>query len=526
MFPRNLPAAVIGVAIGASLAACSREPAGEPFDADAVEFASCEDLTLRAFPSTTISAASSVAPGAFAPPAPELGAAPVDYAKLPAFCRVVGSIKPTPESDIGFEVWLPEEGWNGRFMQTGNGGAAGSIVYGSLAEGLARGYAVANTDTGHRGGAGDFSWATDQPEKLVDYQYRAVHELTVVGKAITEARYGVAPEKSYWNGCSTGGRQGLKEAQRYPEDYDAIVAGAPANNWSPLMALSITVQRNLGPGGLSPAKLPLLTEGALAMCDALDGVSDRVIADPSQCAFDPATLACGAGKSGDQCLAPNEVAAAKRLYAGVVNAAGETLFPGTGPASEQLWAAYASPQFAIGTSFFRQAIAKDPSWDPATFDAARDLARAEQADAGAAAAMDPDLSAFTARGGKLLMYHGTADGLIPYRNTVNYYESVVAALGTGAAGEHVRLYLVPGMSHCAGGEGASVVDWLGALEGWVERGEGPTALQAEHPAVTPGPPGAPPVQGKAFTRPVCVYPQVLRYKGSGDETVAASFECA
>ena len=520
---------LLSAAILAPLAACAPADAPNPSPAaNATQAATCEDLRLRAFPSTTIASATVVADGGFSPPvAFEFPPPAVAYTSLPAFCRVTGSIKPAADSDIRFEVWLPEQGWNGRFMQTGNGGAAGSIVYASLAEPLMRGYAVANTDTGHEGGPGDFAWAAS-PDKLVDYQYRAVHELTVAGKAITEVRYGSAPEKSYWNGCSSGGRQGLKEAQRYPEDYDAIIAGAPANNWSALMSLSISIQRDMGPDGLGADKLGLLSEGAIAACDALDGVRDRVIADSAQCTFDPASLACGGGgSSGAQCLAPNEVAAAKRIYAGVVSSSGETLFPGTGPASEQLWVAYTTPQFSIGTNYFRNVVAKDASWDPAQFDVATDLARAEQIDAGAAVAMDPDLSAFAARGGKLILYHGTADGLIPYRNTVNYYDSVVAALGSQRAGEHVRLYLVPGMGHCSGGEGAFAVDWLGALEGWTERGAAPGALAGEHPALGPNLPGAPPAApSQPFTRPVCVYPQVPRYKGSGDETAAASFECA
>jgi hypothetical protein len=356
----------------------------------------------------------------------------------------MGSIMPTAESDIGFEVWLPAENWNGKFMQTGNGGAAGVIVYGSLADALARGYAVANTDTGHRGGGGDFSWALGHPETLTDYAYRAVHELTVVGKAITTARYGKEPERSYWSGCSTGGRQGLKEAQRFPEDYDAIIAGAPASNWSALMSFSVAVQRNMtGADGLGVDKLGALKEAAIAACDAGDGVADRVIAEPAMCTFDPASTQCTTGNT-VSCLSATEVAAAKRIYAGLVDNAGKVVFPGTGPGSEPLWAAYASPQFAIGTSYFRNVVVGDQSWDPATFDVDADVARAEAQDGGAAKAMDADLSAFVARGGKLLTYHGTTDGLIPYGNSVNYHESVVAALGRDEVEDSVALYLVRG----------------------------------------------------------------------------------
>lgn len=515
-----LSAAVIGIGLNAPTGAFAQGPSepGQPL--------SCADLGALAVADTTIASAESVAAGAFTSPAPAGPGPGADYSRLPAFCRVTGSIAPSPDSDIRFELWLPDEGWNGRFMQTGNGGAAGSIVHASLADPLARGYAVANTDTGHQGAGGDFSWAVGHPEKLVDYQYRAVHELTRVGKAIAAARYGSPAEKSYFVGCSTGGRQGLKEAQRYPEDYDAIVAGAPASNWSALMALSITIQRNIGPNGLGVDKLGVLKEAAIAACDAGDGVNDRVIADPGSCGFDPASLACGSGQNG-QCLSASEVAAAKRIYAGVVGESGEVLMPGTGPGSEPLWAAYSSPQFSIGSNYFRDAVASDPSWSPAAFDADRDLARAERADGGAADAMDPDLSAFIARGGKLITYHGTTDGLIPYGNSVDYHESLIERLGADAVEESVRFYLVPGMDHCAGGEGAWAVDWLTPLERWVEDGQAPEALPAAHPVGLPGaPPAAPGNAGEPFTRPVCPYPQMARYAGSGDEHDAPNFECA
>jgi feruloyl esterase len=447
----------------------------------------------------------------------------VDFSKLPEFCRATGSIKPSPDSDIRFEVWLPAQNWNGKFLQTGNGGAAGSIVYASLADPLARGYAVANTDTGHQGGGGDFAWAAEHPEKLTDYQYRAVHELTVVGKAVTAARYGKPPAKSYWLGCSTGGRQGLKEAQKYPDDYDAIVAGAPASNWSALMSSSIVAQNALtGRRSLGVDKLGLLKEAAIAACDYTDGVVDRVVGRPAECKFDPAELQCTANRT-SMCLTPNEIAAARRVYAGVVNKAGQLLFPGTGPGSEPLWAAYASPGFSIGTSYFRNVVAHDQSWDPATFNVDTDVARAEAQDAGNAKAMDPDLSAFIAHGGKLLTYHGTTDGLIPYRNSIDYYQSVVAKLGEERTKDAVALYLVPGMDHCAGGEGAFAADWLGALEGWDATGKPPAAISGVHPAT---PPGATGPATKAFTRPVCPYPQQPKYKGGGDEADAANWQCA
>lgn len=490
----------------------------------AQQAANCTGLKSVRVPKTVVAVAERVEAGAFRPPAEPAFGPPPDYSSLPAFCRVAGTILATAESDIRFELWLPEQ-WNGKFMQTGNGGAAGSIVYDSLVEPLLRGYAVANTDTGHQGAAGDFAWAANQPQKLVDYQYRAVHELTVAGKALAAAHYGRPADRSYFVGCSTGGRQGLKEAQRYPEDYDGIVAGAPANNWSALMALSIEIQRNLGAGGLGVEKLNVLKEAAIAACDANDGVADRVITNIAACDFDPAILQCAAGETG-QCLSAAEVEAAKRIYSGVVDSAGRVVMPGTGPGSEPVWAAYASAQFAIGTNYFRNVVAKDPAWDPATFDVDRDVARLEDADNGAAKAMNPNISAFVDRGGKLIMYHGTTDGLIPYDNTVNYYESVADELGQRKTGDSVRLYLVPGMDHCSGGEGAFAVDWLTPLERWVENGESPGTLQAMHPGgsapvlVGPAPPPREP-----FTRPVCPYPQVPTYRGTGDPNDAASFDC-
>ena len=485
----------------------------------------CEDIKSIDIAYTTIATAETVAAGAFKSPAPAFPGFTADYSKLPAFCRVSGSIKPTSDSDIRFDLWLPIEGWNGRFMQTGNGVAAGSIVYGSLADPLAHGYAVANTDTGHQGMGGDFSWATGHPERFTDYAYRAEHELTVTGKAITAAFYGKSPEKSYWNGCSTGGRQGLSEAQRYPEDYDAIIAGAAASNWSPLMALSILIQNNMGPGKLGVDKLGVLRDAALAACDATDGVLDRVISNPAVCPFDPGVTQCQAGQT-EQCLSADEVTAARRIYAGVVDSQGRVRIPGTGPGSELLWGAYASPQFIIGTSYFRYVVAQDATWDPATFDVDKDLARAEQVNGGPPDAMDPDISAFIERGGKLITYHGTIDGLIPYSNSVNYFESVLATLGKDAVNDSARLYVVPGMSHCSGGDGAYAINWLAAMENWVEQGKAPTALPGTHLVPPQANAGGAPAAGNEFTRPICPYPEIPRYIGSGDINAAGNFECA
>ena len=482
----------------------------------------CSDLTALNLAQTTIALAETVPAGAFEQPPDGFSPFAADYSRLPAFCRVAGSIKPSADSDIRFELWLPATHWNGKFLQTGNGGAAGSVFYFGMAEPLTRGYAVANTDTGHRGGGGDFGWVPGHPEQLIDFQWRAVHELTRVGKTITTAHYGRAPAKSYFNGCSTGGRQGLLEAQRFPDDYDAIIAGAPANNWVLLLSLSAMIEGSLGPGKLPVEQLGMLKEAAIAACDTKDGLQDRIIDEPEKCDFDPGSLQCKDGQT-TNCLSGQAVAAARRIYAGLVSKDGEVLFPGTGPASEPTWVAYTMPGFRIGSNYYRNVVMNDPAWDPATFDVDRDLPRAEQADAGATSAMDPDLSSFIARGGKLILYHGTTDGLIPYRNTVNYYRSVVARMGADKLKGSIRFYLVPGMDHCAGGEGAWAIDYLTPLESWVEQGEAPAALPGAHPLLPFGQANAPP--GQAFTRPVCPYPQIPAYQGSGDTADAANFEC-
>ena len=511
---------------GFLLVSCSESPLEEnPANDSNITAASipmsCESLAQINFPNTILTNVETVPAGEFsAPPGGFPGFGP-DYSVLPSFCRVTGSIEPTDDSDIRFELWLPQENWNGRFMQTGNGGAAGSIVHSSLVDPLMRGYAVANTDTGHQTGGRMFGWAAEHPEKLTDFAWRAVHELTMTGKAITETHYGTRPELSYFVGCSTGGRQGLMEAQRFPYDYDAIVAGAPANNWSPLMALSIVIQTNIGEGKLAANKIGLLKEAALASCDALDGVEDRVITNIGQCNFDPASLQCD-GEVTAQCLAESEVIAAQAIYAGVADSEGQVWIPGTGPASEPLWAAYTSPGFMIGTNFFQDIVFEDEEWDSSTFDADSDMQTAN--DAGMdLIAMDPDLSEYFSHGGKLITYHGTTDGLIPYGNTVNYFEDVLETVGEDAVNESARFYLVHGMDHCAGGDGAHAIDWLSALESWVEDGQAPGVLAGTHPAPPPGAPGS--ENAETFSRPICPYPEVTTYNGSGDATLAENFSC-
>ena len=474
--------------------------------------ATCESLQALALPETTILSAALVPEGPFTPPIP--ASATATPIPMTAACRVVGRVRPA----VNFEVWMPVSGWNGKFQGVGGGGFAGVISYGAMATALRRGYATASTDTGHATPGG--SWAMGHPELVIDFGYRAVHEMTVKAKAIVEAFYGTGPRRSYFVGCSTGGRQGLMEAQRYPSDYDGIVAGAPANYWTRMPAGNLNAAAatlNDDATRLPAAALAALNTGALAACDARDGVTDGLIENPQRCSFDPASLQC-VGTSNDSCLTPAQVGAARRIYGPAVNPrTKEEIFPGMPPGSELTWGALTGgPQpFAIALDFFRYFVFADPNWDWRTMDFDQAVAAADQKVGAVLNAVDPDLSGFKARGGKLLMYHGWNDQLISPQNSVNYYGSVSKAMGASATGEFARLFMAPGMLHCVGGPGPNAFDAVGALEQWVEQGQAPAQIIASHSS-----------NGAVDrTRPLCPYPQVATYTGSGSIDEAASFVC-
>ena len=502
--------ALLGVAACASGDEAQVRAADTPPPAGGI----CADIAKLSLPDTTVTAAELVPAGSPASAQSAAGPSTQSAAALPEHCRVTATIRPTADSQIKFELWMPARGWNGKFMGTGNGGALGAILRGSLSEPLARGYAVANTDTGHESGPGDFSWAAGHPEKLVDNAWRGVHLMTVQSKAIAAAYYGAKPKLSYWYGCSTGGRQGLKEVQRFPEDYDGVIAGAPAANWDALNTHSVMGQLAMTqpPDALTAPKLRVLQEAAIKACDAADGVADRVITNPAVCRFDPSVTQC-AGADASTCLTAGQVAAARRMYAGVVDpATGKSVYPGTPPASETSWAAFGSG-FSIGESYYRHVVKRDPNWKAADFRYA-DLIEAQKLDAGMMTAMAPDIRSFTRRGGKLILWHGWADGVITPFNTVNYYGSVAASLGS-PAGQSVRLFMAPGVGHCSGGEGPGTVDWIAALEQWVEHGKAPETMIASK--ALPG--------GASRTRPLCAHPKVAKYSGSGSTDDAANFAC-
>ena len=484
--------------------------------------ASCESLRTLGLPHTAIATATLVPAGPFqAPgtPAP----APV---MLPEHCRVAATLTPSSDSRIEMEVWMPADNWNGKFEAVGNGGWAGVITYvgpqaipRNMAFALAEGYATASTDTGHVNDGTQGRFAVGHPEKLTDFAYRAVHEMTLASKAIIAAFYGTGPRLSYWNGCSTGGRQALIEAQRFPEDFDGIVAGAPANFWTHLTAGIVAAAQATHqgqPGNVPMDKLRLLHDSVVRACDALDGVRDGLLQDPTRCSFDVKQLACK-GSDIASCLTPAQVAAAQDMYGGTKRSQSqEQVYPGLAFGSELGWDPVNGLQpLPIAESYFKDVVLQDSSWDYTRFNVDRDVAKADAAHAALMNATDPNLRPFFARGGKLIQYHGWNDQQISPFNSVNYYKSVEAKLGRDEVGKSYRLFMAPGMMHCGGGDGPNQFNAMAALERWREANVAPTQILATHVA-----------NGAVDNaRPLCPYPQVAVYNGAGSAKDAASFTC-
>ena len=479
----------------------------------------CESLSGMSLTKAKVTSASVVAAGAFVPPTTGgRGGGAGNFASLPAFCRVAATLKPTSDSDIKVELWLPQEGWNGKFEAVGNGGWAGSIPYAAIAAAMRAGYAAAGTDTGHTGNNAEFAFG--HPEKVIDFAYRSIHEMTVHAKAILAEHYGSPAKFSYYNGCSQGGRQGLAEAQRYATDFNGIIVGASAIDQMRMhgarTALNVLV--NKSPDAvIPPTKYSMINKAVLNACDALDGVTDGVIEEPTKCKFDYATLLCKAGDSGD-CLTKGQVESAKIMTSPLKDPkTGKTLFDGyLLPGSELGWATLGGPApLGLSISGLQNIVFGDRSWDYHTIELTADVNRAVKSDKGATATSSPDLQRFFDRGGKLLMYHGWSDPQVTPMNSVSYYKDVVDFLGKGVAGKSIALFMVPGMNHCSGGPGTDTFDKVKVIEDWVERGMAPTKIIASHQT-----------NGTVDkTRPLCPYPQVAKYNGSGDTNDAANFSC-
>jgi len=467
---------------------------------------SCESLVGLAVPAASITRTAVVPAGA------------TPFKTPRAFCRVLVTMTPTSDSVIKLEVWLPVDGWNGKFLAVGNGDAAGVISYAAMTDAVGRGYATSSTDTGHVGNSMEF--ALGHRERYVDFGYRSLHEMTLKAKAIIEAFYGTQPQLSYWSGCSQGGRQGITEAARYPSDYDAIIAGAAAIEHMQLhaarIALNVFVHRSAN-SYIPPEKYPVIHRAALNACDALDGVKDGLIEDPARCRFDPHVLECKGG-DGPSCLTPAQVETARGMYAPIKEpSTGSVISPALlQPGSELGWARLAGPEpLRNAVEPFKYVVFNNPKWDWHAFSLATDLPRALQVDNGIINFTDPNLEPFFDRGGKLLMYHGWADPQVTPLSSIRYFTDVLKSVGESTRRKFIQLYMEPGVNHCRGGEGPDTFDVVGALEEWVKTGNAPARIIASH--------------STEFTvdrtRPLCPYPQVAAYKGTGSIDSAGNFRC-
>ncbi len=509
---RGLPQG--GPAAGAGRGAAAGPPPvpPKPLIANAKPVRSCESLAALALPNTTVESAG------------------VDPSN-PGICRVTAVTTHPPAGDkVKIWIGLPTSNWNGRFMGTGGGGFSGGNA-GGVNQPVAQGFAAGATDTGHEGGSGSFALGADGRlnwQSIRDNGHVGIHEMTVTGKALTEAMYGVAPRYSYFNGCSTGGRQGLMEAQRYPQDYNGIVSGAPAINWPKLMMQSLwgSVVMKEASNPVPQCKLAAATAAAVAACDAIDGVKDGVLENPKSCTFDPKSLV---GTSAGECGAFTQADAdvIRKLWQGPAKEDGSFLWYG------MPWGADLSPlagtrgtplqpqAFTFSLDWLKYFITQNPQFDwttitPAAYQRLWDQSLEQY---GQVIGTDnPDLTEFRNRGGKEIVWHGLADQLITADGTIDYYKRVQQQMGgPQKTSEFIRLFLAPGVGHCGGGAGPAPAGQLEALLAWVEDGKAPETLTANRRD-----------QSGAVTRsrPLCQYPLVAKYKGAGSTDDAASFVCS
>jgi hypothetical protein len=473
---------------------------------------SCESLATLALPNTTIESAA-VDPNS------------------PGVCRITAVTTHPPMNDkVRMWVAIPTANWNGRFLGTGGGGFAGGNATGVVAP-AAAGYAAGATDTGHEGGSGSFAMDANGRlnwQSIRNNAHVGIHEMTETGKALTQAMYGVAPKYSYFNGCSTGGRQGLMEAQRYPQDYNGILSGAPAINWNRFHVQHLwgPVVMNAANNPVPSCKLAAATAAAIGACDTIDGVKDGVIEDPKRCSYDPKSLV---GTSAADCgsFTQADVNVIRKLWEGPRREDGSFLWYGLprGADLNALWTSRGTPlrpqPFGISMDWFRYFLTQDPKFDGNTVtpSAYERFWEQSQEQYGIVIGTDnPDLTAFRDRGGKALVWHGWADQLISAEGTVDYYTRVQQQMGGAKkASEFIRLFMAPGVAHCGGGAGPAPTGQLEALLAWVEEGKAPERLLATRRD-----------QGGTVTRsrPVCAYPLVAKYKGSGSTDDAANFTCS
>jgi feruloyl esterase len=478
----------------------------------------CDGLKALSTPRVTVMAADVVPAGVFVPPAQpgpgRAAAAPNALTPppepIPQHCRVKLTFKPTSDSNIYSELWMPTDNWNGKLLVVGNGGFAGSIQgYGDMQVALRLGYAAAATDTGHNAADGpNGMFALRHPEKIVDFAYRALHLTTVESKRLIKDFYSREAQFSYYKGCSTGGRQGVMAAIRYPEDYDGIIAGALANRHIHMHTAGSARQIELARHpemAISPEKAQLVSEAVMNKCDALH---EGFLNNPDQCRFDFSTLLCKGAES-NECLTPPQLKAVETFYGGVKNRKGEVIFAGQ-VLGNPLPPQRSNPDLTVSDTVRIWAF-QNPNYDWKTFDLDRDMPIIDRK-IGFVDATDPDLRQFRAHGGRLLLYAGWADTGITPKNTVEYYQSVVKYIGNAQSSDFARLFMVPGMGHCRGGAGPDTFDTIGTLSQWREKGATPWSI----PAVN---------KTSGLSRPLCPYPQYAKYKGTGDLKDAANWVC-
>jgi len=487
----------------------------------------CESIRTMSTAQTTVMSADVVPAGVFTPPPPPVprggGAPPAAAGRgraggapaappqpIPEHCRVKLTLKPTSDSNIYSELWMPTDNWNGKLLVVGNGGFAGSIQgYGDMQIALRLGYATAATDTGHNAADGpNGMFALGHPEKIVDFAYRALHDTTVESKRLIKTMYSRNVQESYYKGCSTGGRMGVMAAQRYPDDYDGIIAGALANRHIHMhtagFARSVVLARNPDMA-ISPEKAKFVSDAVMNKCDTLH---EGFLNNPKQCTFDFSSLACK-GPETDQCLTPAQVKTVDMFYGGLKNSKGEVIFAGQtlgNPLTPQRSNQNINVIDTVRIWAFQN---KDYDWH--TFDLDRDMPIIDQK-IGFVDATDPDLKKFKAHGGKLLLYAGWADTTISPVNTVGYYESVVKKMGAKETKDFAELFMVPGMSHCRGGDGPDSFDTIGTMEKWREKGQTPATIPAKN-------------ERSGLTRSLCAYPQYAKYSGTGDVKDGANWTC-
>jgi feruloyl esterase len=483
--------------------------------ATAAAAAPCEALKASSIANVTIVSAELVPAGPFVQPggrAGGRGVAPTEAAApIPAHCRVRLVLKPSSDSNINAELWLPAADWNGKFLAVGNGGFGGSIQgYGEMQVAIRRGYATAGNDTGHSDADGPGGmFGLGHPEKIVDFSHRAVHEMTATSKRLIDQFYGKAPQFSYFKGCSTGGRQAVMAAQRFPDDFDGIIAGALANRHIHMhtagVARSIDLARH-PERAIPPAKADMVSKALMNACDTL---KEGFVNNPRACSFDFSKLACS-GADSDSCLTAPQLKTVETFYGGLKNSKGELIF--SGQALSNPLPALRPPTAAPGGGYDTVRIwgFQNANYDWHTFDLDRDMPVID-AKVGFVDAVDPDLSRFKARGGKLLLYAGWGDTTITPENTVLYYESVLDKMGR-KQGDFVRLFMVPGMAHCRGGAGPNTFDTIGTLEAWREKNTPPAEITAFNPQTS-------------TYRPLCPYPQYAKYKGTGNMKDAVNWAC-